>query len=59
MDQWLTKFDQAMVKFFAINHHDAGMGATELERYRDLEPREAALTFGNDYDLDRVDDGWH
>lgn len=37
----------------------AGLTDTELSRYADLEPKEAALQFGEDYDLDRVDQGWH
>ena len=58
MDTWLAQFDAALERHFAINHIDAGMDAQQLARYRDLEPEEAALTFGLDYDLDRVDGPW-
>jgi hypothetical protein len=51
---WLEEFDEAMLGLFAINHSDAGMDEALLVSYYDLEPREAALAFGNDYDLDRV-----
>ena len=51
---WLEEFDEAMLGLFAINHSDAGMDAALLVSYYDLEPREAALAFGNDYDLDRA-----
>lgn len=54
-DTWLAEFDRHMRQFFAIDHVDAGMDETQLARYRDLAPRDAALTFGNDYDLDFVD----
>ena len=59
MDAWLTEFDFYMKKFFAIDHQDAGMDEHQLARYRDLPAREAALTYGEDYDLDRVDQGWN
>ena len=57
-DAWLTGFDAALGGHFAIDHQDAGIGSAELERYRDLEPTAAALQFGADYDLDRVDAPW-
>lgn len=43
---------------YAINHSDAGMDEQLLVSYYDLEPREAALAFGNDYDLDRMNPLW-
>lgn len=55
---WLREFDEAMLCFFAIDHADAGMCADEISRYADLSPKEAALTFGVDYDLCRVDTFW-
>lgn len=51
---WLEEFDEAMLGLFAINHSDAGMDEALLVSCYDLEPREAALAFGNDYDLDRA-----
>lgn len=59
MDTWLAAFDRALKRHYAIDHVDAGMDEAHLSRYRDLPPHEAALTFGEDYDLDRVDTGWN
>lgn len=52
---WLKHFDQAMLTFYAIDHRDAGMDERTLLRYCDLAPREAALVYGEDYDLHHVD----
>ena len=56
---WRDAFNDALQAHFAITIGDAGLTGTELSRYADLEPKEAALQFGEDYDLDRVDQGWH
>lgn len=53
-DSWLASFDHHLMKFFGINHVDAGMDEEVLLRYTDLEPREAALVYGEDYDLDKI-----
>ncbi len=58
MDNWTRDFDTYLKRYYAIDHIDAGMSDQDLARYRDLEPREAALAFGQDYDLDRVDGPW-
>jgi len=55
---WLRDFDTALKSMFAIDHEDAGLGDVELARYADLAPRDAALQFGEDYELQRVDIGW-
>ncbi len=55
---WLCRFDEAMMMFFYIDHDDAGMSEEVLLRYADLSPREAALQFGEDYDLQRIDIDW-
>lgn len=55
---WLEAFDEAMLGFFAIDHADAGMDQCLLECYSDLPAREAALAFGKDYELCRVDAFW-
>jgi len=55
---WLEAFDEAMLGFFAIDHADAGMDQCLLECYSDLPAREAALAFGEDYELCRVDRFW-
>ncbi len=57
-EEWLKAFDEAMVGLFAIDHSDAGMDEFLLGCYADLPPREAALAFGDDYDLDRDDALW-
>lgn len=56
--QWRHAFDAALQTHFALSIDDAGLTDTELARYADLQSREAALTFGEDHDLDRVDRGW-
>ena len=55
---WRDAFNAALQSHFAITIEDAGLSDAELARYVDLEPKEAALQFGEDYDLDRVDLGW-
>lgn len=54
-ESWLHAFDEHMKAFFGIDHQDAGLSDEELLRYTDLEPKEAALVYGEDYDLDRID----
>jgi hypothetical protein len=58
MDTWTHNFDECLKRYFAIDHIDAGMSEQDLARYRDLTPQDAALTFGQDYDLNRVDGPW-
>lgn len=49
---WLFAF--APVRhLFGPGDADAGMDARGLRRYADLNPMEAALAYGNDYDWDR------
>ena len=55
---WRDAFNAALQSHFAITTDDAGLTDTELSRYADLEPKAAALQFGEDYELDRVDQGW-
>lgn len=55
---WLRDFDAAMKRHFLMDHAEAGMGQVELARYADLRPYEAALQYGEDYDLQRVDVDW-
>ena len=59
MDKWHSDFDGFMKQFWGMDSQDAGMDAQQLNRYRDLDAKEAALTFGDDYDLDRIDRGWN
>lgn len=55
---WLHDFDAAMKKLFAIDHIDAGLDDSGLVRYADMPAKVAAMQFGEDYDLQRVDIGW-
>jgi hypothetical protein len=55
---WLRDFDEAMLCFFAIDHADAGMDERELSWYADLPPDDAALAYGQDFDLCRIDTLW-
>ncbi|RTQ89645.1 MULTISPECIES: hypothetical protein [Stenotrophomonas] len=55
---WLEAFDKELLHLFAIDHRDAGMDEYLLGCYADLPPREAALAFGSDYDLERDDALW-
>lgn len=52
---WLEAFDKEPHYLFAIDHRDAGMDEYLLGCYADLPPRDAALAFGSDYDLERDD----
>ncbi len=57
MDKWLSDFEGFMKQFWGMDSRDAGMDAQQISHYRDLDPKEAALIFGDDYDLDRIDRG--
>lgn len=56
--EWLRAFDCELHHLFAIDHNDAGVDECLLSLYADLPPRDAALAFGNDYDLERDDSLW-
>jgi len=51
---WLEDFDHALLSLFATTRREAGINAYLLGCYADLEPREAAMAYGNDYDLART-----
>lgn len=55
---WLEAFDKEPLHLFAIDHGDAGMDKYLLGCYADLPPRDAALAFGSDCDLERDDTLW-
>jgi hypothetical protein len=55
---WLRDFDEAMLGFFAIDHAEAGMDKEELGWYAHLPAKDAALAYGQDFDLCRVDTFW-
>lgn len=52
---WLEAFNKHLTTLYGINHKDAGASDEELLRYTDLEPREAAIVYGEDYDIERID----
>ncbi|KAA8996517.1 hypothetical protein FJU31_12895 [Stenotrophomonas cyclobalanopsidis] len=52
--EWLEDFDHALLSLFATTRREAGINAYLLGCYADLEPREAAMAYGNDYDLART-----
>lgn len=56
--EWLKSFDQSMLELFAIDHAEAGMDSKELGWYCDMTPHEAALAYGEDFDLCRIDTFW-
>lgn len=55
---WLEAFDNELLCLLAIDHGDAGMDEYLLGCYADLPPREAALAFDSDYDLERDEALW-
>ena len=52
---WLRDSDASLKSMLAIDHKDAGLGEIELMRYADLPARDAALQFGEDYELTRIE----
>ncbi|HFK2921892.1 TPA: hypothetical protein ACGY72_003094 [Stenotrophomonas maltophilia] len=55
---WLAAFDKELWLLFCMDHADAGMDDDLLRRYVGLPPREAALAYERDYDLERNDALW-
>lgn len=55
---WLEQFGAAMKHYFAIEIADLGLSETELSGFVDLSPKDAALAFGEDYGVQRVDIDW-
>jgi len=53
--QWRNGFNAALQARFAITINVVSLTDTDLGRYSVLPPEQAALQFGEDYDLDRVD----
>lgn len=58
MDKWLSDFDGFLQQFYGIDVLDAGVSEEQLIPYRCVPAREAALEYGEEYDLDRIDRGW-
>lgn len=54
---WLADFDAELSSHYGIDHIDAGMDPEQIRRYADLDPKQAAHAYANDYDLDRIT-GW-
>lgn len=55
---WLEELNDAMRSLFALKAQDPELDLRLLISYYDLEPREAAVAIGNDYDLDRSEAIW-
>ena len=55
---WRDCFYAQLKTLFGINASDVNMTNADLEHYQDLEPREAALVYGEENDLTRIDRGW-
>lgn len=56
--KWLRDFDNALQKHLAIDREGAGIRDEVLYRYADLSPCDAALQYGEDYDLQRIALDW-
>lgn len=56
--KWLRDFDNALRKYLALDRAGAGITDEVLARYADLPARDAALQYGEDYDLQRTDLDW-
>ena len=56
--KWLLEFDRALQKYLAITRDDAGISDEVASRYAVLSPFRAALQYGEDYDLQRIDIDW-
>jgi len=55
---WLDTFDTELKRLFGVRLDDVDANETTLAYFADLPPHEAALAFGNDYDLERDDALW-
>lgn len=55
---WRDCFYAQIKTLFGMTVEDVSMSNTDLEHYMDLEPREAALVYGEENGLDRIDRGW-
>lgn len=53
MTTWEKRFDAELKKLYGITIND-----TDPTLYKDLLPEDAALQWGEDYGLDRIDQGW-
>jgi hypothetical protein len=56
--KWLQEFDVSLQKCLAIDRCGAGISDEVVFRYADMSPRDAALQYGEDYDLQRIDLDW-
>lgn len=56
--KWLQEFDESLRKCLAIDRCGAGISDAVVSRYADMPPRDAALQYGEDYDLQRIDLDW-
>lgn len=56
-ETWKEKFLQECKKFWGLSIHDMTLEDIYTD-YGDLDPTEAALVYGEDNNLDRIDKGW-
>lgn len=54
MDNWERQFDAYLQDMFGISIND-----TNPDKYRALSPFDAAMIYGIDFNLDRIDCGWN
>lgn len=55
---WRDCFYAQIKTLYGMSIEDVGMSNADLEHYMDLEPREAAMVYGEEHDLTRIDRGW-
>mgnify|MGYP003582895469 FL=1 len=56
--EWLAAFDEALLALLSIDQADAGMDREELGWYCEMPGKEAAIEYGQDNRLRRVDRVW-
>lgn len=56
---WRECFYAQLRTLYGMSVEDVCMSDADLEHYMDLEPREAALVYGEDNGLDRIDRGYN
>lgn len=55
---WVTAFSRECQGLWGLTLKDTGLSDEELAEYMDLDPEEAALVWGEDNNLVRIDRGW-
>ena len=57
MDCWKKSFDRALVARYGIDTVDAGLDDDDLDAYSELDPQDAAESYGKKYALTPSADG--